>query len=534
MIFSNNRNRQVYSICLSVCFGGLLSLPWLLPHVGILSLFAFLPLFFSIRNLVEKGETWLSYFAIIYIGLFTWTICSVWWIANSTFGGLMIAIFFFPLYMSIPFLLSQFVMKQLGLLSAYFSFIVFWLSCEYLTLHLDIAWPWLLLGNAFARDVLFVQWYEHTGILGGSLWILLSNGLAFLLLKKNNEQRIFSPLLILFALLIVVPIVFSVYRYNSYLFSKKQLETVIVQPNINSYTEKFAGKNVDIQIGKMLHLADSLISSQTHLLVLPETALPNPIIEDEIDSSFEIKQLRNFISKHPRCAIICGAITERKYDAKRDGMQNYFSIKHRSGMFVQYNSALYITNKSMQIYRKSKLLPGVETMPFADYIPQINKLLFNFGGQGGSFGTQTERTVFRDSLIALSSLICYESAFGDFVSQFANNGAEAIAIITNDGWWGNTPGYQQHLSFACLRAIELRRDIARCANTGISSLINLRGDLITKTNYGVADVIKIQLRPNKELTFYTLYGDYLGWISLLLSTIILLWIFCRKYFASLF
>lgn len=528
MIFLTSISRQAYSLCLSVCFGVLLSLPWLFPHVGFLSLFAFVPLFYALRSVLEKSESWLSYFAIVYLGLFTWTICSVWWIINSTFWGLLIAVFFFPLYMSIPFLLSRYVMKQLGILSAYFAFIVFWISCEYLTLHFDVAWPWLLLGNAFARDVLFVQWYDYTGVLGGSLWILLLNGFAFLLLQKCDERKIFRVRLLLFALLIVLPLGFSVYRYNSYLLTTKNEEAVIVQPNINPYTEKFNGIKLDMQIKKMLHLADSLVSNKTHLLILPETALSNPIIEEELDSSFEIKLLRTFISKHTNCSIICGAITERQYIPQRDGLQNYFPIKNRKGRYVQYNSALYITKNKVQIYRKSKLLPGVETMPFAKYIPQINNMLFNFGGQGGSFGTQTERTVFQDSKCAISPLICYESAFGDFASQFVNNGAQAIAIITNDGWWGNTPGYQQHLSFACLRAIELRRDVARCANTGISCSINQRGDIVSKTNYGVADAITMQVQPNNHLTFYTLYGDYLGWISVLFSLIILLSLLVRK------
>jgi len=114
-------------------------------------------------------------------------------------------------------------------------------------------------------------------------------------------------------------------------------------------------------------------------------------------------------------------------------------------------------------------------------------------------------------------VICFESVFGEHTRQMVQNGANYIVVLTNDGWWKDSPGAWQHFGYSRLRAIETRRSIARSANTGISGLINQRGDVIVRTNSNVYSAISSGVRVNSTLTFYVRYGDYLGWISLLLS-----------------
>jgi apolipoprotein N-acyltransferase len=103
------------------------------------------------------------------------------------------------------------------------------------------------------------------------------------------------------------------------------------------------------------------------------------------------------------------------------------------------------------------------------------------------------------------------------MTNYIRNGADFITIITNDGWWGNTPGHRQHLAMASLRAVETRRAIARSANTGISAFINQRGDVLQATRYWEQAALRGELRLNRELTFYVRYGDYIGWAAVWLS-----------------
>ena len=103
--------------------------------------------------------------------------------------------------------------------------------------------------------------------------------------------------------------------------------------------------------------------------------------------------------------------------------------------------------------------------------------------------------------------------------NYVRNGAHFIGVITNDGWWRDTPGHKQHLHYAVLRAIENRRSIARSANTGISAFINQKGQILQPTNFWEQDVIRANLKANSTTTFYTQHGDYLGrtatWLSVL-------------------
>jgi len=186
-----------------------------------------------------------------------------------------------------------------------------------------------------------------------------------------------------------------------------------------------------------------------------------------------------------------------------------------------YNTALFVRPKDpLLFYHKSKLVPGVEILPYPEVFGVLTDLVFSFGGTSGGYGRQTERTVFQNQAgVGIAPAICYESIYGDFMTSYVRSGADFITIITNDGWWGNTPGHRQHLAMASLRAIETRRSIARSANTGISAFINQRGDLLQATQYWKQDVLRGDLKLNHALTFYVRHGDYIGWAAVWVSLV---------------
>ncbi len=195
------------------------------------------------------------------------------------------------------------------------------------------------------------------------------------------------------------------------------------------------------------------------------------------------------------------------------------------GHYDSFNSAIYIDSTGeIRIHHKSKLTPGVEKMPFSKIMKPLENLAFNLGGTVGSLGTDRERTVFTrptDSL-KVAPVICYESVFGAYVTQYVRKGANLIFVITNDGWWGNTPGHRQHLTFSKLRAIETRRSIARSANTGISAFIDQRGNIFQATRYWEPAVIRQEINANDRVTFYVKYGDYIARLSAFTAVFLLL------------
>ncbi len=189
-----------------------------------------------------------------------------------------------------------------------------------------------------------------------------------------------------------------------------------------------------------------------------------------------------------------------------------------------FNAALQMEDSlPLQDYRKSKLVPGVEKMPYPGLLGLLGGLAIDLGGISGSLGEQADREVFfnRDN-VGVAPVICYESVYGDYVTEYIRNGAEAIFIITNDGWWSNTAGHRQHLQYASLRAIETRRDIARSANTGISCFVNRRGDILQATKYWEPAVINGTIRLSGEQTFFVRHGDYLGKAAGIVSVFLVL------------
>jgi apolipoprotein N-acyltransferase len=193
--------------------------------------------------------------------------------------------------------------------------------------------------------------------------------------------------------------------------------------------------------------------------------------------------------------------------------------------FEAFNAAIQLDSTDrVPVYFKSQLVVGVEKMPYPQYMKFLEKFTVRLGGTFRGWGTQDFRGVFfsaKDST-GIGPIICYESVFGEFVAGYVRNGADLLFVITNDGWWGDTPGYHQHNAFSSLRAIETRRSIARSANTGISSLINQRGEVLDSLGWWKRGAVKGTLNVNHALTFYVRNGDYIGRVASYFALLVVL------------
>jgi apolipoprotein N-acyltransferase len=144
----------------------------------------------------------------------------------------------------------------------------------------------------------------------------------------------------------------------------------------------------------------------------------------------------------------------------------------------------------------------------------------DLGGTVGTLQKDSEARVLSFDNHKVAPLICYESVFGEYVTEFVKKGADMLFVITNDGWWGDSPGHKQHLEFSKLRAIETRRSVARSANTGISGFINQRGDIIEQSKYWEQTALRNTIKTNDKLTFYVRFGDYLYKIAVFMTALL--------------
>ena len=522
--------KRPVKIVLSVLSGILLASGWPERGFPVLLFIGFIPL------LIIENDHWsrkkdVSSFSIFWYAVITfsvWNILTTYWIYNSTLVGVIAAVLINTLLMTTAFCLFHITRRALtGNSTGYVALIGYWLSIEYLHLRWDLNWPWLNLGNGFAAYPKWIQWYEYTGIFGGSLWILVVNILLFRFInlrfiKKIHSRRV-GNLLIYAILLVGLPIIASYIIYSGYKEKNSPIDVVVVQPNIDPYNEQY---EIEPQMitRRMLALARQKTDSLTDFIVFPESAIQEHAWEDQLNEVGSINLFRAFNKGFPKIAEIAGISTRRIFMPGEPLSLTARRFSDTNRYYDEYNTALYISHDgSLQKYHKSKLTPGVEEMPYPKLFKFLEKYALDLGGTIGSIGTNPDQVPFKinDSL-NIAPVICYESVYGEFINRFVKNGANAIFVITNDGWWGNTPGHRQHLFFSVLRAIETRRSIARSANTGISCFINQRGDISQRTAYWVPNAIRSKINTNSGLTFYVRYGDYIGRVFLVVAGLMFL------------
>lgn len=498
---------------LAILSGLLLSAGW--PSYGFAPLlfFAFVPLLLLEDKFYTKYELRPGLiFRYSYLTFFTWNLLTTWWVYNASFGGAILAIVFNSLFFAIVFMFYHVARKIAGL--GFLVFVSFWLTFEYVHINWELSWPWLTLGNGLAGTHSIIQWYEYTGVFGGSLWILTLNyilyhGVKMYLLKEKKKAYTAGAAALVFVL---VPALISYNIYTGYREKSDPSNIVVVQPNIDPYNEKFDGMSPEQQLAKMLNLAAEKADQQTDYIVFPETALTENVWEDQLNDCFSLSMMRAFIRHLPRANMVTGLSSNKVYKTRQEVTATARKFRDADIYYDSFNTAMQLSNAGeVQLYHKSKLVPGVEKMPFPKLLKPLEKLAIDLGGTSGSLGIQTDRTVFFSSdKTGVAPVICYESIYGEFVSDYVKKGANLLFIITNDGWWGDTPGYKQHLAYGKLRAIETRRSIARSANTGISCFIDQRGDVYSETRWWEAVSIKGTLNKNSETTFYVRHGDYIG------------------------
>jgi apolipoprotein N-acyltransferase len=495
----------------------------------------FVPLLFVEQHFTRhaSARSVIKLWGYVYLSLLVWNVLTTWWIWNAAGPGSIPAFTLNTLLMTIPWLLFHYTKKKLGKTYGYASLIIYWLTFEYLHMRWELTWPWLTLGNVFAKYPMLIQWYEYTGHLGGSVWVLITNVMLFHLIIHllNKEKKVVIwKNAVTIALIVFLPVLISLYRYNTYTDKGKRVNVTVVQPNIEPYVMKFDPHTFEEQWNRLLSLSANKSTPQTQFVVWPETSIPGRIWINNLDHTPSLQRIRSFLQNTmPQATLIAGVDAYEMYDEKKTITARQF--RDGSCCYDAFNSAFQIDSSGViSIYHKSKLVPGVERMPYPQLFGFLENFAIDLGGTTGSLGTQEERTVFTSkNNLKTGVAICYESVFGEFVGEYIRNGAQSVFIITNDGWWYDTPGHKQHLVYASLRAVETRKSIARSANTGISCFINQRGDIQQATRYDEMTVINQDIYFNDIQTFYTRYGDLTGRIAMFLTVYLMLLTLIKKY-----
>ncbi len=522
---------------LVLLFAVMMSIPFVVPHTGLLALFGLVPLLCMerIADLSGKKRIWIYHYSAFVL----WNTITTFWVCNATIGGGIFAVLANSLQMSLVFGLFRLSKKKFTGTLPYIFLAVAWIAWERFYFDAEISWPWLVLGNSFARTTWAIQWYEITGALGGSLWIWACNLSIFGMLVSISDGSISywnwkakTASLAGIILLFVAPLAASGIigkEYQDSMDSPKQLPVAIVQPNIDPYN-KFQAMTQDQQnalleshIAPILKERKSDSISTPLLVVAPETFTSDIVCGDYLRSR-TWRRFTTLLQEYPGVNMLFGASS---YDyIHQEERPSYTARNLRDGLWVEsHNSALMIDGTARtDIFHKSKLVVAVEHTPYPRIFCPIDDLL---GGVMGRCVGQDEITLLDvkspdGQTVPVGCAVCYESVYGEYYTDYVRKGARAMAIITNDAWWGDTPGYKQHLSYASLRAIETRRAIARCANTGISAIISPSGKILQPTPWWEPAVIESSIPLRDDITFYVSHGDITGRVCTFVFLLLLL------------
>ena len=511
--------------------GGLLGLSYPPYKTWFFIYFGMLILLYLIFTSAKPGQAFLRG----YLTLLVFNEIAVYWISgwhsDDTFlkiGGVA-TVLIHPLFFMLPVLIIYGVSKfkkEYALLL--FPFI--WVGFEYFHNQWQFTFPWLELGNSETYNLNRIQYIEYTGVHGISFLICAFTSLLYYLSGKiySRNWNIFSRqavfLYITLLAIFIFPNIYSHYRLNednsSYFQtadSTKIVNISVEQANVDPF-KKWKGDHNEL-IASYIRLLHDGLKYNPDLLVLHETSTPFYFLEDY--NGLQAKLFTDLVDSSGKY-LVMGIPHLEYYDDSAKAPPDARRMKSSGSLYDAFNSAILLEpgkNKKLStIHRKVKLVPFSERVPYQEYFTFI-KDWFTWGVGISAWQTGKEMTIFNlkneqlnvDTKFA--TLICFESVFSELVSEGSKKGAEFFVIVTNDGWWGLTSGPVQHEQYAVLRAVENRKWIARCAQTGISSFIDPLGNIYDRVPYGTEGTINRSIIANTEKTFFAGYGDITGRVS---------------------
>jgi apolipoprotein N-acyltransferase len=412
----------------------------------------------------------------------------------------------YPCVMLIPSTLYYLARKVFPKFDALWLFPIFWVTLEYLLTLTDIRFPWLLLGHGLAKFNLFIQGADILGTNGISLIAAYINVLVYKSFFDAKDKRKINLLPAVTALIIFLSLlIYGIVRDSTFKISEKKVRVGLVQPNLDPW-DKWQTGNLSQLTSLYLNFSRKCAAQGAELILWPETALPvyafGGTYQYIVDSIFSFINQYNVSLMTGMPDIIYYASGEKiPEDAKYSKQGKFY--------YATYNAVLGLNPGTTQIqrYGKMKLVPLGERVPFVDQFKFLGDIFkWGVGITGWNVGKDTTIfKIFNSKLdtIKVGGIVCYESVDPVFVSAFVQKGAEMITVVTNDSWYGKSSGPYQHEDFAILRAVENRRSVVRCANGGISCIINAKGKILSETELFTKTFLVGDVPLQDEKTFYT-------------------------------
>lgn len=462
---------------------------------------------------INRRTTLASISKATFLFSFFFSITTIYWVGSWSSEAdpyLMLAgaalLFAYPSVMLIPSTLFYLAKNVFPKFDALWLFPIFWVTLEYLLTLTDLRFPWVLLGHGLAKFNLFIQGADIIGTNGLSLLTAYINVLLFksLFEKRSEEKFRLKPAFIAICIFLCL-LMYGIYKVSSFKISERKIKVGIVQPDLNPW-DKWSTGNLGQLTNQYLGLSQQCVNKGAEIILWPETALPvyafggtYAVLENAI---FKFIDTNNV-------SLLTG-MPDIIYDFDQNNLPEDSKFSEQGNYYYRtYNAVIGLNpgTREIQRYGKMKLVPLGEKVPFADQFTFLGDIFkWGVGITGWNIGKDT--TVFKiynDKLdtFNVGGLVCYESVDPVFVTAFVQKGAEMITVVTNDSWYGKSSGPYQHKDFAMLRAVENRRSVVRCANGGVSCIINAKGEILAETDLFTKTTLVGEVPLQTEKTFYS-------------------------------
>jgi len=493
----------ISQMLLALLSAGLLAAPFLDPRLFLLAWFSFVPLFWTVKHARSwRSATfygWVMGTAAHLIG-FYWLVYTI-----SAFGGFPygVSVLIFIVYaalQAIEMALFALFLRIAGWGPVCLFPPMFWVAVEFL---FPLLFPWHVANSQVAFSW-FVQSADLVGPYGASFVVVWFNAAVYRILSTRRlaESRTFLPLACS-TLAIILSLVYGFERLRSVeqeMARAPKLATGAVQGNVDidlKWDPTLAQRNLD-QHRRITASLDS-----PGLVIWPESAIEFMVPENlavlppEFMPSF----------KSPQSHFIFGA-------------KSFSGTLGRPGMKA-FNTAFFTDAQGTILgrYHKQVLLAFGEYLPFSKILSLVPGIPFADGFTPGQGPTAFQLS----SNIRVAPLICYEDLMPDLARKFiSETHANLLVNLTNDAWYGRSVGPWQHLALARSRAIETRRTLLRVTNTGVTSLVNAKGEVVKTLPMFTAAAMPAEVDILNGETYYVRFGDWFAWGMTIVSALVLL------------
>ena len=465
-----------------------------------LALVSLIPLLFALRDAAPRRVFWLSWLfgALFNAGLLHWIVFNPAveaWVRPLLYLGVALIAAYLGLFIAAAAATARWLARRTGA-PLWLLLPLTWTLADFVRSQGVLGFPWGCIGYAVTPWLPAIQTAELASVWGVAFWVVLANGAIYWITgivftavrarQSLSQRRVLALVALLLALL--APLFYGQLRLRQIgraCAVAPRIKVSLIQGNIEQGM-RWDREFVDYNWRTYRDLSRKAAADTSALIVWPETAMP-----------FYLRYQGDYLSQMvaltgvTRTPILTGVP-----DYQRDYAENITRY---------YNSSfLFVPGRGLAgQYAKAHLAPFGERFPLKDKIPYLRNV--NFGE--GEWTPGTDTLPFYLDTLRFANLICFESIFPGITRAWLRRGAAFFVVITNDGWFGRSGAARQHADMATVRAVETRRAIARCANSGISMLIMPTGRVVRPTPLYQQVILTGAIPLLGGMTFYGRYGD---------------------------